>query len=63
MEQTTWAKIDSWHIIKYEDTQTVTLCGRVVEEWPDIRKEMPLREASCETCLRIHEHAEEVVEG
>jgi hypothetical protein len=57
---TTWVQFDAWHVLEEDqpaDTPRVTLCGLHPDEDAPLEDELPLSDKSCETCLRLKDHA------
>jgi hypothetical protein len=58
-----WVKIRSWHSIRtWTRTGAIlTRCGRLVGPGQAIADGLPLDERSCETCLRLTAHDEDIL--
>jgi hypothetical protein len=61
---TDYVKLASWHILR-PGRQDLTLCGQAARAHPDVSKrqrlirgyatELPMDEASCESCYRLQD--------
>jgi hypothetical protein len=56
---TSWLKLKSWHAIWRADAVS-TVCGKPLDRAMGSSATLPLSQKSCESCLRITRHREEL---